>query len=69
MRDRKYIIVVIILLSHRKYMNDNWRPGEMVLGSRLGLAFERGSDCACSACVGYGLSVALDSSQVIDLLS
>ena len=39
-RDRKDIIVVIILLSHRKYMNDNWRPGEMVLGSGLGLAFE-----------------------------
>ena len=26
-RDRKDIIVVIILLSHRIYMNDNWRPG------------------------------------------
>ena len=25
-------------------MNDNWRLGGMVLGSRLGLAFERGSD-------------------------
>ena len=30
-RDRKDIIVVIILLSHGKYMNDNWRPGGMVL--------------------------------------
>ena len=30
-RDRKDIIVVIILLSHGIYMNDNWRPGEMVL--------------------------------------
>ena len=51
-RDRKDIIVVVILLSHRKYLNDNWRPGEMVLRSRLGLAFERGSDCTCSAYVG-----------------
>ena len=27
MRDRKNIIVVIILLSHRKYMNDKWETG------------------------------------------
>ena len=30
-RDRKDIIVVIILLSHGINMNDNWRPGRMVL--------------------------------------
>ena len=30
-RDRKDIIVVIILLSHGIYMDDNWRPGGKVL--------------------------------------
>ena len=30
-RDRKDIIVVIILLSHGIYMNDNWRPDGMIL--------------------------------------
>ena len=30
-RDRKDIIVVIILLSHGIYMNDNWRSGRIVL--------------------------------------
>ena len=30
-RDKKDIIVVIILLSHGIYMNDNWRPGGMTL--------------------------------------
>ena len=31
MRDRKDIIVVIILLSHEIYMNDNWRTAEWYL--------------------------------------
>ena len=42
---------------------------EWYFGSELGQAFERGSDCTCSACVDWGPSVAVNGSQVTDLLS
>ena len=42
---------------------------EWYFGSRLGLAFERGSDCTSSACVDWGPSVVVDGSQVTNLLS
>ena len=61
-RDRKDIIVVIIvLLSQEIYMNDNWRPGGMVLWiqtwfgirARLGLHFFRLCRLRIDCCIGF----------------
>ena len=68
-RYERYYYCYYIIITWKIYMNDNWRPDGMVLWTGLGLAFERGSDCTCSACVDWGSFVAVDGSQVIDLLS
>ena len=69
-RDRKYILLLLLYYYHLEYI---W----MIIGDRtewyfwsgLGWAFERGSDCTCFARVDWGPSVAVDFSQVTDLLS
>ena len=66
------ILLLLLYYYHLEYIYIWMIIGDWVewyFGSRLGLAFERGSDCICSACVDWGPSVALDSSQVTDLLS
>jgi hypothetical protein len=46
------IVVIIMLLPHGIYLNDNWRPGETGLdGFGPGWAIERGFGYICSACV------------------
>jgi hypothetical protein len=45
------------------------RAGLGLDGLGLGWTTERGSGCICPICVDWGPSVALDTSQVIDLLS
>ena len=62
-RDRKHIIVVIILLSHGIYMNDIWRPGGTVLWiwtwlvnrARLGLHWFRLCQLRTVRCCGWQL--------------
>jgi hypothetical protein len=45
------------------------RAGLGLDGLGLGWATERDSGCICSTCVNWGPSVAMDTNQVIDLLS
>ena len=60
-RDKKDIIVIITLLSHGIYMNDNWRPGRMVLWiwtwlgirARLGLHWFRLCRLRTVRCCGW----------------
>ena len=61
-RDRKYIIIASILLSPEKiYMNDNWRPGGMVIWirtwfgirARLGLHLFRLCRLRTGCCIGF----------------
>ena len=62
-RDRKDIIVIIILLSHGIYMKDNWRPIRMVLWiqswlgirARLGLHLFRLCRLKTVHCCGWQL--------------
>jgi hypothetical protein len=65
---------LILLLSCYYHMEYIW----IIIGDRaklgldglgLGWTTGRSSGCICPACVDWGLSVALDTSQVIDLLS
>jgi hypothetical protein len=60
-----------LLLSHGIYMYNNWSPGEIVLGIGWNLVgqSEQGSGCICPACVEWGPSVVVDTSQVTNLLS
>ena len=64
---------ILLLLLHYYHMEYIWQiirdQTEWYFGSGLSWAFERGSDYTCSACVDWGPPVAMDGSQVTDLLS
>ena len=50
-------------------MDNNWRPDGTALRNWMWLVTEWGLGCTCSACVDWWPSVAVDDSQVTNLLS
>jgi hypothetical protein len=67
--------MLLLLLSYYYHIEyiwmiiGDWTGPYFGFGFGLGWATERGSDCICPACVDWGPSVAVDDSQVTDLLS
>ena len=67
------ILLLLLYYYHMEYIYIYIRMiigdrAEWYFGSGLGLAFERGSDCTCSAYVDWGPSVAVDGSQVTHII-